>query len=156
MDQLLILLGTISGAVVGAAGTWLVQRDTYRQQSRDQQRDTQRAVILQWLVAGHRLYLAERAAQSQLAQDGDRISYAAAFDGAPVAEALAALEELRLVCDTKIQEAAESMWHHLREEAARFREADPPMTARKWTEIYYARKQLLTKLARETLNRQRY
>lgn len=153
MDQLFVLLGTLSGAVVGAAGTWLVQRDAYRQQARDKRRDTERAVILQWLVTSHKLYQVERAAQRQLAEGGDRISYAAALDAAPSGEALAALEELRLVCDTKVQEGAELMWRHLRDQASRFTEANPPMTIREWSDAYYARKQSLTNLARETLAR---
>jgi hypothetical protein len=94
MDQLFVLLGTLCGAVVGAAGTWIVQRDVYRQQARDRRRDTERAVILQWLVASHKLFQVERAAQRQLSKDGDKVSYAAALDAARSGEALAALEEL--------------------------------------------------------------
>ena len=151
MDQLFVLLGTLAGAVVGALGTWVVQRDVYRQQARDKQRDTERAAIVQWLVCSHDLYQITRAAQRKFVKDVDKAAYTAALDASHSAESLAALEQLRLVCDATVQDAAEQMWRHLRYEASRFTESVPPMSTREWDDAYWAIKRNLTNLAREAL-----
>jgi hypothetical protein len=153
MDQLFVLLGTLLGAVVGAAGTWLVQKDAYRQQARDKQRDIERAVVVQWLATSHKVYQIEQSAQRQLARDGDQAAYKAAFDAAPAAEALAALEELRLVCEPVVRESAESEWLHLRSTAAQFMNPEKPMNASQWREVYYDKKREFTEAARDSLAR---
>ncbi|TWD82590.1 hypothetical protein FB561_3725 [Kribbella amoyensis] len=115
MESLIAVLGTLLGAIVGVAGTYLTQRSSYRRESEERLATARRHAYVDFLTAVHDLYTQVVELRRVHREDGrTRQETVAEVRLLSAREAQARLESLRLLASELPASRAAALWDHLR------------------------------------------
>ncbi|WP_207081530.1 hypothetical protein [Nocardioides sp. S5] len=121
MSDWVVVLGTLSGTVLGAGTTYLSQRTQDRRRATEVLRTDRRRIYTEFLSSMHGLFLevrmARQAAQAPLDSGlpGDSVTFRLSLRKIQPLEAQKGLDSLRLIAGDATIERGEAMFRFLRE-----------------------------------------
>jgi hypothetical protein len=149
METLSTLAGALVGIAAGAIGTFLLQRIAYKRELTERTSASQRQVYVEFLTAVYELF--EDTSEIHRQHRDQKLS---AQDAAVTLRSLssrkaqAALDNLRLLSDSQVAEAAAALWGHMRREPSAFGDDLSWKQHQVWREEYWAARRLVIDAAR--------
>jgi hypothetical protein len=115
MDGIVAVIGTLLGALLGAAGTLIAQRNQHAHEATERQRALQREACIDWLRVIHELFESVRSAsRAHRRGDIDAEEYGRRVRNLSSVRAQDSLETLRIVSGDGVTAGAAELWAHLR------------------------------------------